>query len=128
MSGDKTPKRVLLVEDDRDMVELLCLLLREMAGWEVTSFTDAQKVQRDPSVLNGMDVALVDLRMEPLDGPGLVRSWREDGPLPCPVVFLTGHHPSATELALVDGAIQKPFTYQELVEEILAILERSGAR
>lgn len=114
--------RVLLVEDDRDMVELLSLLLREMAGWEVTACTDARKVLDDASVLDSVDLALVDLNMEPLGGQDLVRSWRARGSLPCPVVFLSGERPEEADLALVDGAVRKPFSYQELMERLQAIL------
>ncbi|MDY0004701.1 MAG: response regulator [Polyangia bacterium] len=113
---------MLIVEDDRDLVDLLGLLLREMAGWEVESFTDPSQVLADPSLLGSVDLALVDLNMEPLGGPELVRRWRENGALPCPVVFLTGERPSSGDLALVDGAIKKPFTYQELMERLGAIL------
>jgi DNA-binding response OmpR family regulator len=114
--------RVLLVEDDRDMVELLGLLLREMAGWEVLSYTDARRALEDAAVLQTVDLALVDLRMEPLAGPDLVRQWRARRAIPCPVVYLTGQRPSNEELELVDGAIQKPFTYQELMGQLRAIL------
>lgn len=119
--------RILLVEDDRDMVELLGLLLREMAGWEVVSYSDGREALAAAAELQRVDLALVDLRMEPLEGPELVRRWRALGEIPCPVIYLTGQRPSDAELALVDGAIQKPFTYQELMDQLEAILSRRGA-
>lgn len=120
--------RVLLVEDDRDLAELIELLLQEMAGWEVTAFTDASKLLSEPSPLDAADLALVDLHMEPMGGQELVRRWRERGPLPCPVLYLTGERPSAEALALVDGAIKKPFTYHELMDRLQAILGPRMAR
>lgn len=114
--------RVLLVEDDRDMLELLGLLLTEMAGWEVTAHTDAVEALSNPLLPGSVDLALVDLNMEPVGGEELVRKWRERGALSCPVLYLTGERPSAGALALVDGAIQKPFTYRELMARLQAIL------
>lgn len=114
--------RVLLVEDDQDMVELLEILLREMAGWEVSSVMDPQQVLDEPKLREHVDLALVDLCMEPLRGPELVRRLQQQDALSFPVVYLTGQRPSPDDLALVEGAVQKPFTFHELMQQLERIL------
>ncbi len=113
---------VLLVEDDQEMIELLEILLREMAGWRVTPVTDPTLVLEQPDIVEDVELALVDLRMAPIEGPELVRRLRERGDVSFPVVYLTGQRPTAEELQLVDGAVQKPFTYQELMDQLQRIL------
>jgi DNA-binding response OmpR family regulator len=110
--------RVLLVEDDADMVEMLRLILGELAGWDVESFLSGEAALQHLGVQPRPDLGLVDLNMEPVSGPELVRQLAERGQLDFPILYLTGQPPTVAELQLVDGWIQKPFTYDELMEQL----------
>lgn len=110
--------RVLIVEDDQDMIELLILLLREMAGWTVRGYTDTAPLLEHPDLLDDVDLLLLDLNMRPTTGPEFLAQLRAQQDLSCTVLFLTGRLPNATERALVDGAILKPFTYPELMAQL----------
>jgi DNA-binding response OmpR family regulator len=114
--------RVLLVEDDADMVEMLRLILGELAGWDVDSFLSGEVLLDNLSDLTPPDLGLVDLNMDPVSGPELVRELTERGHRDFPILYLTGQPPTAADLELVDGWIQKPFTYDELMEQLRAKL------
>lgn len=110
--------RVLLVEDDADMVEMLRLILGELAGWDVESYLSGEVLLDSLSGLTPPDLGLVDLNMEPVSGPELVRQLVERGCCDFPILYLTGQPPTPADLQLVDGWIQKPFTYDELMEQL----------
>lgn len=110
--------RVLLVEDDADMVEMLRLILGELAGWEVESFLSGEVLLDHLTDLVRPDLGLVDLNMDPVSGPELVRQLTERGRRDFPILYLTGQPPTPADLQLVDGWIQKPFTYDELMEQL----------
>jgi len=110
--------RVLLVEDDADMVEMLRLILGELAGWDVESYLSGEVLLDSLGGLIPPDLGLVDLNMEPVSGPDLVRRLSERGCRDFPILYLTGQPPTPEDLQLVDGWIQKPFTYDELMEQL----------
>ncbi len=110
--------RVLLVEDDADMVEMLRLILGELAGWDVESYLSGDVLLDNLGEMTTPDLGLVDLNMDPVSGPELVRELEQRGRRDFPILYLTGQPPTAAELQLVDGWIQKPFTYDELMEQL----------
>ena len=114
--------RVLLVEDDMDMSDLMKLMLQELAGWEVVHFPSGAEVLEDLDQLAGVDCALVDLKMEPVNGPTLLRRLAELGRAPFPAIYLTGQPPCEEDLTLVRGWIMKPFTYDELMAQLRNLL------
>jgi DNA-binding response OmpR family regulator len=110
--------RVLLVEDDADMVEMLRLILGELAGWEVESYLSGEVLLDSLAEVTPPDLGLVDLNMDPVTGPELVRQLTDRGWRDFPILYLTGQPPSSEDLLLVDGWIQKPFTYDELMDQL----------
>lgn len=114
--------RVLLLEDDAEMVELMRLLLGEMAGWEVVAFTSGAAALREVPRLGRVDLALIDLNMEPVSGSEVVHTLIERGQCAFPVVFLSGTTPSDEDLDLVEGFVRKPFTYDELMAQLRSLL------
>ncbi|MFH2009741.1 MAG: response regulator [bacterium] len=110
--------RVLLIEDDADMIDMLRLVLGEIAGWEVLSFRSGEELLNQLDELADPDLALIDLNMEPLRGPDVVRQLKERDHNEFPVLYLTGQPPGPADLELVDGWIQKPFTYDELMAQL----------
>src|SRR5262245_59046120 len=84
--------RILVVDDDRDIREVLALLL-ESEGHDVEVAADGadalEKLRRGlcPAVV------LLDMMMPRLDGEGLVRAMRADPHLASlPFIIVTGHH------------------------------------
>ncbi len=110
--------RVLLVEDDPDMVEMLQLILGELAGWDVESYLSGDDLLEALEGWTSPDLGLLDLNMEPVSGPELALELDRRGRRDFPILYLTGRPPTAEELRLVDGWIQKPFTFDELMMQL----------
>lgn len=125
-----TPRRVLVVDDDRQILEVLAMRLESM-GLAVHGSVKPAEV---PQLLADMpfDLALFDLRMAPLDGLALLRIAHEHQPH-LPVLIMTAHGSihGAVE-AIRNGAfdyLTKPFVREELRSKIIrALAERRWAR
>jgi two-component system, OmpR family, response regulator len=118
------PRRVLLVDDDRDLVELMEFTFNR-AGFEVLAAYDVDEAL----VLMGRqpDVAVVDINLGARDGFELLTEIRSQSPIP--VLMLTARdNEDDTVRALDMGAtdyITKPFSHRELVARIRASLRRT---
>jgi DNA-binding NtrC family response regulator len=120
------PARVLVVEDDDAMRELLADEL-QAAGYEVVAAGNGAqalaRLQRDP-----VDVVVTDLMMPGMKGNEVLERIRQWDPV-MPVVIMTafGSIESAVE-SMRAGAyhyVTKPFKMEELVETVgAAVLER----
>ena len=101
----KVPTRILLVDDERDFVEMLSMRLRE-AGEDVKAAYDGreciEKLQQ-----NDFDVVILDIKMPGMDGIQTLRKIKIMYPL-VEVVLLTGH--GTTETA-VEGMKLGAFDY-----------------
>jgi DNA-binding response OmpR family regulator len=126
------PRRVLLAEDEPNIVESLTFLL-ERSGFEVVSETDGARalasVQADPP-----DVLVLDVMLPSLDGLEILRSLRADPRCAhVPVLMLTAKgQREDRENALSNGAnmfVTKPFSNAELIAAVkeLAGGDSSGA-
>lgn len=125
--------RILLIDDDPALLDMLSLLLEE-AGHEVVAAPDGlQGWERLRAAAGGAGPELVvsDVNMPRLDGFALLRRIRErDAALP--VILLTSRDSEIDEaLGLELGAddyIQKPFSSRVLLARIGALLRRQAAR
>ena len=120
-------KRIIYFEDDKDMVELVRIILgRE--GYQVEGIAEGQAgikaVQQ-----NSPDVILLDLMLPDMDGWEIFRQLKHDeSTADIPVIVITAKAQSidkvlGLEIAKVDDYISKPFRPNELVdivEEVLA--------
>ncbi len=108
-------KRILLVDDDRDILGSTAELLRAF-GYHVATCPDADRVI-EMMRSERPDIVLHDVRMPGLDLRDQLGAIREDPELsPTPVVLFTAIL-SARELAAevgADGAIEKPFDPDDL--------------
>jgi len=108
-------KRILLVDDDRDVVKSTAQLLQAF-GYKVTVCVDADRVV-EMMHSQRPDVVLHDVRMPGLDLRAQVRAIRDDPDIArVPIVLFTAVL-SARELAQevgADDAIQKPFSSETL--------------
>ncbi len=119
--------RILVVEDEPGIVELIALNLRH-AGFEVETTGSAEEARRavDRSL---PALALVDWMLPGQSGVALARGWRDDPRTQAlPVILLTARSAeSDTVTGLEAGAddyITKPFSPKELVARIRAVLRR----
>jgi len=119
---DGCPRRVLFVDDDPDMRELVRLTLEELAGMQVRTCASGEEalveVARDPP-----DLLLLDVMMPGLDGVEVRRRLlRDPRTAGVPVVLLTARlGPADLELYAgldVLGVIAKPFDPLRLPETI----------
>ena len=120
--------RLLIVDDEPNIVELLSASLR-FVGFEVSTATDGVEAIRQAR-RNRPDLLVLDVMMPGLDGFDVVRMLRAEG-LRMPVLFLTARDATAdrvTGLTLGgDDYVTKPFSLEEVIARIRAILRRAGS-
>jgi two-component system OmpR family response regulator len=126
--ADGTPVRVLVVDDEPNLAELLTSALR-YEGWDVSTALDGQtaiKLARE----NEPDVVVLDIMLPDLDGISVLRRIRQTAPY-LPVLFLTARDAVEDRVAGLtaggDDYVTKPFSLEEVVARIRALLRRSGA-
>ena len=122
-------KTVLLVEDDRDIRDMLVFSLQR-AGFAVIETEDAEQAL---DKLGGVlpDIMLVDWMLPGMNGPDLVRRIRRDQLVQnVPVIMLTARGEEADKLqgfdTGIDDYLTKPFSPRELLARMKALLRRSG--
>jgi DNA-binding response OmpR family regulator len=119
-------KSILVVEDEPSIAEVVGLYLRR-AGYQVQTLGDGQAAlelleKRIP------DLVVMDLMLPGLDGYSLTRWLRERSEVP--IIMLTSRREELDRInGLEMGAddyVVKPFSPQELVSRVRAVLRRSG--
>jgi two-component system phosphate regulon response regulator PhoB len=119
--------RVLVVEDEPAIAELIALNLRHQ-GFEVAQAADAEQAQaRIDQVLP--DLVILDWMLPGTSGVQLARRWRGDPRTrEVPVIMLTARAAESDKIAGLDAGaddyITKPFSTQELLARIRAVLRR----
>jgi DNA-binding response OmpR family regulator len=123
------PVRVLLVEDDRKLAELLAGRLRKQGVVAETAHTGPAGLEALAS--GAYDVAVVDVMLPGLDGIALTRELRERG-VRVPILMLTARDTVDDRVTgLRSGAddyLVKPFAFAELAARIEALGRRGGPR
>jgi DNA-binding response OmpR family regulator len=118
-------KRILVVEDDADLVELLSFNLKQ-AGFSVgTALEGGEAIKKARSILP--DVILLDLMLPELDGFAVCDILRRDPrTASIPVVILTAMSSQLARLTGLDcGArdfITKPFSTKDLLTRLENVL------
>jgi DNA-binding response OmpR family regulator len=118
---------VLLVEDERKLRELIRSYL-ERAGFTVMSTgSGAEAITLTTS--GAPDLVILDLGLPDVPSETVAREMRVTGPVP--VLMLTARAAEKDRIAGLDlGAddyVIKPFSPQELVRRVQAILRRGGS-
>ena len=118
--------RVLLVDDDPALLDMLCLAFED-AGFEAVAAADGAAGWRRFS-RDAPDLAILDVLMPEVDGLELCRRIR--GAAATPIILLTSR---ATETDVVwglelgaDDYVAKPFSTRELIARARAALRRSA--
>ena len=125
MTGVPAPSRVLVVEDDATVAEVVVRYL-EREGFEVESVGDGiQALERAESSLP--DLVVLDLMLPGLDGLVVCRRLRAVAPIP--VIMLTARDEESDRvLGLELGAddyVSKPFSPRELTARVKSVLRRA---
>ena len=120
-------KTVLIVEDDRNIADLLRLYL-EKEGYTVVIAPDGMRgVEQFRTVHPSL--VLLDVMLPGLDGWGVCRAIRAESQTP--IIMLTAKSETEDKVnGLKQGAddyITKPFEMKEVLARIEAVLRRSGS-
>ena len=120
------PKKVLIVEDDGNIAELLHLYL-EKEGFETQVAKDGGKgVEYFRSFQP--DLVLLDIMLPIMDGWTVLKKIRETSKTP--VIMLTAKGETEDKVTGLEGGaddyIVKPFEMKEVLARIHAVLRRSG--
>ncbi|MFE6282303.1 response regulator transcription factor [Streptomyces sp. NPDC057877] len=122
----RDPWRLLLVDDDRELVDLLTGVLRD-EGYAVDVATDGQRGLH-LGLTRTYDVLVIDRRLPVLDGLDLLRRLRSR-PVRSPVLLLTGMGSVPDRVdgldAGADDYLAKPFDLDELTSRLRALCRRS---
>ncbi len=123
-SANKEGKRIVVVDDEKDMRAFLEILLRRN-GYSVMSFPLAQRAL-DYCRSNPFDLVITDIRMPGMDGVGLLKELKaidEDAP----VIMITAYASVDTAIdAMKAGAydyLTKPFNIEEIKLNIAKALK-----
>jgi DNA-binding response OmpR family regulator len=116
---------ILLVEDDRDIRDMMCTLL-ELAGFAVVACETAES-GLDALREQKFDLVLSDYALPGFSGDWLLETAEAEGLLQDTPVLIVTAHPDV-KLARPYEVIQKPFDLDELVERIRRRMEGEGPR
>jgi len=120
------PRRVLAIDDDDGLLDMLNLLLRQ-TDFDLRTARGG-KTGLELAITWEPDVILLDLGMPDLDGATFLEQYRKATASPAPVVLLTGALDGvsrATELG-VSMFLSKPFDLGTLVDVVDVYASRSG--
>jgi DNA-binding response OmpR family regulator len=113
-------KKILIIDDDPDILEIISLLLVE-GGYEVRMLSCGETVFDDIKDFQP-DLVLMDVMLAGMDGRAICRSIKENHLTSfLPVILLSGTHDLAESLHLAGAPndfIAKPFDIDYLLNKI----------
>ena len=124
---DDRAARILVVDDEDNITFLLDATLRHFGH-------DVRVARTGREALDGVatfapDLVLLDVMLPDLDGFEVVRRLRFDG-VQVPVLFLTARDTTQDVVRGLtlggDGYLKKPFSVEEIVAQVQALLRRNG--
>jgi two-component system OmpR family response regulator len=129
MDQHGTGLRVLVADDEEYTRDLLSTALR-FVGYEIEVACDGVEALRRAASFRP-DLIVLDVMMPGHDGFEVCRRLRADGSA-TPVIFLTARDATDDKLAGFtkggDDYITKPFSLEEVVARVRAVLHRTGGR
>src|SRR5437867_10632552 len=118
--------KILLVEDDADILDLTAYVLRRERYIVIEARDGAQALRRWKT--DRPDIIVLDLGLPSLDGFEVLRQIREEEE-ETPILVLTGRRDAQDMLRTfnlgTDDFLPKPFEFRELVARIRALLRRA---
>ena len=122
--GTQATKRILLVDDDQEIVESMRLAL-QAKGFQVLIARDGNQglvlcEKEDP------DLVILDMMMPKRSGFLVLEKLRRTRPIPLRVIMITANegsrHKAYAEMLGVDDYIRKPFAMDRLMESVERLL------
>jgi CheY-like chemotaxis protein len=124
----ESKQRVMIIEDDADMIELLALILKRGGYQPISALggVEGLRMLRD----GGADLILLDLMMEDMNGWAVLEAIRADEALRhTPVLIVSARHyledggQARANQHLFEGYLVKPFIMKDLLTQIMEVLE-----
>ena len=131
MSSTEAGPRVLVVDDEEHITELLAMGLG-YNGFDVERVATA-RAALDAVEKRRPELIVLDVMLPDLDGFEVARRIRmaEGAGAQVPIIFLTARDATADKIEGLrigsDDYVTKPFSIEELIERVKAVLRRSGA-
>jgi len=126
--NEHRPRRILLVDDDPNLLVVLAEQLRD-DGFEVSTARDGQEALHRLDA-GWPDLILLDLMMPKVDGLALAREIKAAADLP--IIVLSAIDTADSKARLLDEVaedyVSKPYHYPELRARIERVLRRLGDR
>ncbi len=126
---DGSPLRVLVVDDEINLAELVTMALR-YEGWDVSAAHTGAKAVAAAREL-GPDAIVLDVMLPDFDGFEVLRRVRSTD-AHVPVLFLTARDAVEDRVAGLtaggDDYVTKPFSLEEVVARVRGLMRRAGAR
>ncbi len=123
------PKRILLVDDEQDIIDLLKYNL-EAEGYEIISATDG--LQALELAQSSPDLIILDVMLPGKDGWEVIRQLRQiEGTKHIPVIFLTAKGGEVDEVVGLelgaDDYMIKPISIRKLIVRVKVVLRKAAA-
>jgi two-component system OmpR family response regulator len=127
LHADGTPVRVLVVDDEPSLAELLSSVLR-YEGWSVRTAGNGADAVRSAREFRP-DAVVLDIMLPDFDGVEVMRRMRQDLPDIC-VLFLTARDAVEDRVAGLtaggDDYVTKPFSLEEVLARLRGLLRRAN--
>jgi two-component system, OmpR family, response regulator len=124
---DGTPIRVLVVDDEPSLAELLASVLR-YEGWDIAVAVDGSSAVRTAREFKP-DAVVLDVMLPDISGLEVLRRLRAELPHVC-VLFLTARDAVEDRVAGItaggDDYVTKPFSLEEVLARLRGLLRRAG--
>ena len=124
---DGSPIRVLLVDDERALTNLVRMAL-QYEGWEIDTAHDAREAMAKYDA-DLPDVLVLDVMLPDMDGFGVLEQIRASGTY-TPILFLTARDSVRDRVTGLtaggDDYMTKPFSLEELVARLRGLLRRNA--
>jgi two-component system, OmpR family, response regulator len=124
---DGAPVRVLVVDDEQSLAELLGRVLGH-EGWDVAVALSGFAAVRAARTFRP-DAVVLDIGLPDIDGLEVLRRLRAANPAVC-VVFLTARDSVEDRIAGItaggDDYVTKPFSLEEVLARLRGVLRRAG--
>jgi two-component system OmpR family response regulator len=125
--ADGSPVRVLVVDDEPSLAELLGSVLR-YEGWDIRTAADGAGAVRTAREFEP-DAVVLDIMLPDFDGLEVLRRLRATQPGVC-VLFLTARDSVEDRVSGItaggDDYVTKPFSLEEVLARLRGLLRRAG--
>ncbi|MEY2606570.1 MAG: hypothetical protein QOH31_4392 [Verrucomicrobiota bacterium] len=123
-SGDRTDPRILLVEDEKDLAQVVCEILHTLPAKVIVARNGREAIRLIESE-QAFDLVLLDLVLPQLSGLEVLRRLRRIS-TSAKVILSTGYIASLDSKDLdgleISGLLNKPYMPNELLAAVRAVL------